>query len=80
MGSRERATDSVKERRLIVKGSVIFGYGLEPQPVGLFVLTEKSEEDSDYEEDVDDDDDDAIISDSSNEENDDFTDWSNAFQ
>jgi hypothetical protein len=45
---------------LLVKGSVIFGYGLEPQPVGHFILTETESvstttEESDY--GIDDDDD-----------------------
>jgi hypothetical protein len=44
---------------LLVKGSVIFGYGLEPQPVGHFILTETEsvstiEEESDTEIDDDD--------------------------
>jgi hypothetical protein len=66
------------ERRLYVKGSVIFGYGLEPQPVGKFIMSETAElEDEDDEEEDDDDDD----------EDDDLPgaedggiDWANAFQ
>lgn len=57
-GSKEES-----DRRLIVRGSVIFGYGLEPLPVGLFVLTETNsleahnsddEDDEDEDEDSDD--------------------------
>jgi len=45
-------------RRLRVKGSVLFGYGLEPLPVGQFVLTETSsvEEHDSNEEDEEDED------------------------
>ena len=52
------------DRRLRVKGSVLFGCGLEPLPVGQFVLTEtnsmevydedEDDEDEDEEEDTDD--------------------------
>jgi len=49
------------DRKLIVKGSVLFGYGLEPLPVGQFVLTQtnhmvlddEDDEDEDEEEDTD---------------------------
>jgi hypothetical protein len=41
-------------KRLYVKGSVIYGYGLEPQPVGRFIMTETT----DWGDDDDDDDDD----------------------
>jgi len=55
-----------KDPKLIVKGSVLFGYGLEPLPIGLFVLTETNtaeeydldEDDLDDDSDDDDDDDD----------------------
>eukprot|EP00536_Pseudo-nitzschia_multiseries_P002797 jgi/Psemu1/63826/estExt_Genemark1.C_390013 len=50
-----------EDAKLIVKGSVLFGYGLEPMPIGLFVLTETNsaeEYDSDDDEEEDDDDDD----------------------
>jgi hypothetical protein len=36
----EIRNDRERVDRLMVKGSVIFGHGLEPQPVGLFVMTE----------------------------------------
>ena len=61
-------------RRLYVQGSVIFGYGLEPQPVGRFVMTETTETDLDDEEE--DEDEDEPPSDSPE----DFLDWSDAFQ
>jgi hypothetical protein len=66
------------ERRLYVKGTVIFGSGLEPQPVGNFIMSETAEFEDDEEEDDDDEDDD---------DNDDFPgaeddgiDWANSFQ
>ena len=34
-------------RKLIVKGSILFGYGLEPMPVGHFVLAETNSEEVD---------------------------------
>jgi hypothetical protein len=52
-----RAIDRKSAERLMVKGSVPYGYGLEPQPVGLFVMTESIEKD-DFETEDDDDDDD----------------------
>lgn len=45
-------------RRLVVKGSVIFGgNGLEPQPIGRFILTERTTSQSDNEEEEEEDDD-----------------------
>jgi hypothetical protein len=64
------------ERRLLVKGSVIYGYGLEPLPVGNFIMAETSELELDDDDGDDDDDDD----DEAEEELGDFSDWSNAFQ
>lgn len=61
-GSVEKETD----RKLIVTGSVLFGYGLEPMPVGLFVLTETSSMDLYEDYDDDDDDDDDFLFDSEN--------------
>jgi hypothetical protein len=83
--SRYETRDDQEDRRLIVKGSVIFGYGLEPQPVGRFVMTQSSEEELDYDEEEDDDDDghddeNVTIDSSSDEEMDDYSDWSKAFQ
>ena len=46
--------DSDDNRRLLVKGSVIFGYGLEPQPVGRFVMSETTGIDDDEKDDEDD--------------------------
>ena len=60
-----------KDQRLAVKGSVIYGYGLEPQPVGRFVMIESSSMN------IEDDDDDDESGDG---DLDDFSDWSNAFQ
>jgi len=58
-------------RRLIVKGSVLFGCGLEPMPVGQFVLTETnaieeygSDEEDDEDEDSEDFNSDGFIFDS----------------
>jgi len=51
----EKETD----RKLIVKGSVLFGYGLEPMPVGQFILAETSSaEDNDFDDEDDEDTDD----------------------
>jgi len=65
--------DSDDNRRLLVKGSVIFGYGLEPQPVGRFVMSETTGIDDDEQDDEDD-------SEDGTEELDDFSGWSDAFQ
>lgn len=60
------------DRRLIVKGSVLFGYGLEPLPVGLFVLTETNSvegydsDDEDEDEDTDDFNSDSFLCDPDN--------------
>jgi hypothetical protein len=81
----ERSNDD-EDRRIVVSGSVIFGYGLEPQPVGRFVMTETLEENEDCEEDEDANDDDGqgdgrvIVDNSPDGEIDDYSDWSNAFQ
>jgi hypothetical protein len=65
-------------RRLYVHGSVIFGYALEPQPVGRFIMTETSGTDMDLDDDEEDDEDD--VDEGEDEPTDDFLDWSNAFQ
>jgi len=36
------------DRQLIVKGSVLFGYGLEPMPIGKFILAETNSEQIDF--------------------------------
>ena len=59
------------DRRLLVKGSVLLGSGLEPLPVGLFVLTETNSAEA-Y--DSDDDDDDDEEEDDDEEDDDDFND------
>ena len=63
--------DQQQRRRLVVNGSVLLGYGLEPLPVGLFTLTESVTTASDssstssssdsllFDDDDDDDDDDS---------------------
>ena len=57
--------EAIENPKLLVKGSVIFGYGLEPQPVGHFILTETDStsieegEESDIDE-VDDDETDSF--------------------
>jgi hypothetical protein len=62
--------DSGCQRRLIVKGSVIYGYGLEPQPVGRFIMTETTDS-KDYDDDDEEEEDDGGLG---------GLDWSNAFQ
>lgn len=55
----ENKAEAVSNERLSVRGSVIFGSGLEPQPVGRFVMTEiidMIEEDDEYDDDDGDDD------------------------
>lgn len=64
-------------RRLYIKGSVLFGYGLEPQPVGRFIMTETEGSDED---DLDDDEEDEEEDDDNEDPSDEFLDWSNAFQ
>ncbi|KAI2506550.1 hypothetical protein MHU86_7865 [Fragilaria crotonensis] len=77
------ATESNAPRRLQVKGSVIVGWGLEPQPVGRFIMREELEEE-DYDEDDDDEDDDMDIEINSMsqgaQDGDDNIDWSSSFQ
>jgi hypothetical protein len=68
-------SSSPEERRLLVTGSVIYGYGLEPQPVGRFIMTETSESSEMYDEDDDDDEEDESEDDANG-----FSDWSNSFQ
>ena len=46
------------DRRLRVRGSVLFGYGLEPLPIGQFVLSETDSVDLEDDEDEDEDDED----------------------
>lgn len=72
------AMDRENVQRLMVKGSVIFGYGLEPQPVGLFVMTE-SVENVDFDND-DDEDDGGSDDDDDNHNNRAFMDSNNIFQ
>lgn len=60
-----------------MQGSVIFGYGLEPQPVGRFIMTETTES---YLDDDEDEDDEADDDDGEDPPSDEFSDWSNAFQ
>lgn len=69
------------ERRLYIKGSVIFGPGLEPEPVGRFIMTETDVLDEEYgeEDDEDEEDDDFILKIPDTPEDDDI-DWSKSFQ
>jgi hypothetical protein len=69
--------------RLIVKGSVIFGgNGLEPQPIGRFILTERTTSQSEDEEEDDDEEDDAPLIDLDASQSDDqpFFNQDDAFQ
>lgn len=52
------SAEAEPNRKLSVKGSVLFGYGLEPLPVGRFVLTETNSEAYDSDEEDEDEDDD----------------------
>jgi len=63
--------DTTSSKRIQAEGSVILGFGLEPQPVAKFIMREVKNEELEYDdEEEDDDDDDVPIVD----------DWSNAFQ
>jgi hypothetical protein len=77
------AAESNAPRRLQVKGSVIVGWGLEPQPVGRFIMREELEEEE-YDEDEDDEDDDTEMErnfvSQDTHDGDDIIDWSSAFQ
>ena len=45
--------DATIERKLEIRGSVMFGWGLEPEPVGKFTMIEQTEildDDDDYDE------------------------------
>ena len=68
------------DRRLRVKGSVLFGYGLEPLPIGLFVLSETDSIDLEDDEDDDDDDEDIGGIDGDTFLSDHFFDADDAFQ
>jgi len=71
------------DRKMIVKGSVLFGYGLEPLPVGQFVLTQTYSVDLDDDEDDDEDEEDDIVNFDSNKymfDSEDFFDSDDAFQ
>jgi hypothetical protein len=69
------------ERRLYVAGSVIFGSGLEPQPVGKFIMSETAEfEDEDENDEDDEDDDDDDDNDDLPRAEDDGIDWTESFQ
>ena len=61
--------DGSSDQRLLVKGSVLFGSGLEPLPVGLFILTETNSTEvyGFLDDDDNDDDDDDDIDDDENE-------------
>jgi hypothetical protein len=68
------------ERRLFIKGTVIFGYGLEPQPVGKFIMSETAEFEDEEEEEDDDDDDDEDNNEDLPGAEDDGIDWEDSFQ
>jgi len=57
------------DRQLIVKGSVLFGYGLEPLPIGKFILAETNSEQMDV---FDDEDEDEEVNDLEDEDDNDW--------
>lgn len=70
-------------KRLQVKGSVMYGWGLEPQPMARFIMRERVEEDLDdgeEEEEEDTTEEDLERTFSQQDESDDNIDWANAFQ
>jgi len=76
-------------QRLFVKGSILFGFGLEPLPVGRFILKEleDTEEDDDVDDDEDDDEEATLeklyqeqTKNDDDSSTDDDVDWSNSFQ
>lgn len=75
------AEEGDEPRRLQVKGSVILGYGLEPQPVARFIMREElNDDDFDDDEEEEDDDEDGIELKFSESPSDDGIDWSTSFQ
>lgn len=77
--------DHDPERRIVINGSVIYAWGgIEPQPVGRFIMTETSdeevEEDDEEEEDEEEDIDLSSIFKEEDDADDDTIDWSTAFQ
>lgn len=75
--------DTDTDRKMIVKGSVLFGYGLEPLPVGQFVLTQTDSSELGDDEDEDEDEEDDIVNFDSDKfmfDSEDFFDSDNAFQ
>jgi hypothetical protein len=69
-------------RRLYVKGSVIFGSGLEPLPVGRFIMSETTDSADDDDDDDDNEEESSGIDIGMDDgpSPDDFVDWSKAFQ
>ena len=68
-------------RRLYVKGSVIFGSGLEPLPVGGFIMSETTESADDDDDTENEEETSAIgIEMKDGPATDDFVDWNDAFQ
>ena len=65
-------------KRLQVKGSVIYGWGLEPIPVARFIMREATE--LEMEDDEDDDDDDDDFQPPNLDNTDGQIDWTDAFQ
>jgi len=72
--------DEQRQRRLQVKGSVILGVGLEPQPVARFIMREEIEDNNEDEEEEDDDDEEEELKFKMPNENDGKIDLSDAFQ
>lgn len=77
MKSDDQSTDTDENpKRLEVKGTVIVGWGLEPQPVATFIMRE-AEDETDFFDDIDDDEDEE---DHEAPSSDDWSNDSNAFQ
>ena len=79
--------DEDPPRLLQVIGSVLYGSGLEPQPVARFIMRESTDMELYNDDDEDDDDEDTTEADlersfqqQKDEEPEDDIDWSNAFQ
>jgi hypothetical protein len=71
--------DNATPPRLQVTGSVIYGYGLEPQPVARFIMREATEQTNLDEDDDDEDEEDDEPPNIDNEDNG-GVDWTDAFQ
>lgn len=87
-GNDDGQTETTTTKRIEVRGSVLDGWGLEPEPVSRFIMREKTEEDDldllEEDEEDDDDEEDGNFMDlnvgEDDAEPDGLLDWSNSFE